>query len=178
MAEEEKAGAETGEGEEAGKEKKDKGGLKKILMIAIGVVVILLIVIVVASKVAKKAATPPELEFEPEIHEEEEPPLPALHTYDMGDYIARLTDIEETHFVKITKLAIAYNAEKYELISAEIGERRAQVEDIINTILLGQTIEVATVEGKEALRKEIVEKINGVLREGKIEDVYFQIIVQ
>lgn len=177
MAEEEKAAA-AAEGEEAEEKKKGKGGLTKILMIAIGAVVIVLIVIVVASIVAKKTATPPELEFEPEIHKEEEPPPVPHHTYDMGDYVARLADTEETHYVKITKLAVVYNAEKYEKVVAEIGERRAQIEDIVNTILIGQTMEVGTVEGKEALRREIVEKINAILREGKIEDVYFQIIVQ
>jgi flagellar basal body-associated protein FliL len=176
MAEEERA-EEAAEAEEA-EEAKPKGGLVKILMIVIGAIVLILIVVIVAAIVAKKQAKPPELEFEPEVvHEEELPPKP-LHIYAIGKYIARLADPEEAHYVKLTDVTLLYDADKYKFLAAELGEREYQIKDIINTILIGQTMEVGTVEGKKALKEEIKKAINDILREGKIEDINFQIIVQ
>lgn len=180
MAEEEKdkdAPAE-GEAKEGAQEAKPKGGLIKILMIAIGAIVAIVIVIVVSSIVAKKQAKPPELEFEPEVvHEKELPPKP-LHVYEIGNYVARLADPEETHYAKITDVTLYYDAEKYDMLSAELAERESQIKDIINTILIGKTMEVGTPEGKKALKDEIKKTLNDILREGKITDIHFQIIVQ
>lgn len=178
MAEEERAEEAKEEKTEEAKEAKPKGGLVKILMIAIGAVVLILIVVIVSAIVAKKQAKPPELEFEPEVvHEKELPPKP-LHTYAIGKYIARLADPEEAHYVKITDVTLLYDADKYDFLAAELGERESQIQDIINTILIGKTMEVGTVEGKKALKEEIKKAINDILREGKIEDINFQIIVQ
>ncbi len=179
MAEEEKDKVPAeGEAKEGEQEAKPKGGLPKILMIAIGAIVLILIVIVVASIVAKKQAKPPELEFEPEVvHEEELPPKP-LHVYEIGNYVARLADPEEAHYAKITDVNLYYDAEKYDMLSAELGERESQIKDIINTILIGKTMEISTVEGKKALKDEIKKTLNDILREGKIADIHFQIIVQ
>ncbi|MEW6607182.1 MAG: flagellar basal body-associated FliL family protein [bacterium] len=179
MAEEEKAEATAGEEAAEGEEKgKPKGGLPNILMIAIVAVVVLVIAAVVAWFVAGKRATPPELEFEPETtHEEKLPPKP-LHVYQIGAYLARLSDPEEDHYVKISDVTLYYNAEKYDMLSAELGERETQIKDIINTVLIGKTIEVGTVEGKKALKEELKKALNEILREGKIEDIHFQILVQ
>jgi len=176
MAEEERA--EEAEAEEEKKEAKPKGGLIKILMIAIGAIVLILIVIVVASIVAKRQAKPPELEFEPETVEKEELPPKPLHSYSIGKYLAKLADPEEAHYVKLTDVTLWYDAEKYDLLAAELGERQSQIQDIINTILIGKTTEVNSREGKKALKEEIKKAINDILREGKIEEIYFQIIVQ
>ncbi|MDI6736153.1 MAG: flagellar basal body-associated FliL family protein [bacterium] len=167
-----------GEAKEGAEEAKPKGGLPKILMIAIGAIVLILIVVVVASIVAKKQAKPPELEFEPEVvHKKELPPKP-LHVYEIGNYVARLADPEEAHYVKITDVNLYYDAEKYDMLSAELAERQSQIKDIINTILIGKTMEVSTVEGKKALKDEIRKTLNDILRKGKIADIHFQIIVQ
>jgi len=180
MAEEKKA--EEAVAEEEGKEgeekAKPKGGLIKILIIAIGAIVAILIIVVVASIVAKKQAQPPELEFEPEVAEEEKLPPKPLHVYVIGNYLARLADPEEEHYVKLTDVTFLYDAEKYDLLSAELGERQSQIQDIINTILIGKTMEVGSQEGKKALKEEIKKTINEILREGKIADINFQIIVQ
>jgi len=180
VAEEEKAEKAIGEeeGKEAEEKGKPKGGLIKILMIAIGAIVVILIVVVVASIVAKKQAKPPELEFEPEAVEKEELPPKPLHVYIIGNYLARLADPEEEHYAKLTDVTLVYDAEKYDLLSAELGERQSQIQDIINTILIGKTMEVGSVEGKKALKEEMKKKINDILREGKIADIHFQIIVQ
>lgn len=175
MAEKAAAGEEEKESEE---KVKPKGGLVKILIIAIVVIVALLLVVTVASIVAQKQAKPPELEFEPEVAQKEELPPKPLHVYVIGNYLARLADPEEEHFVKLTDVTLLYDAEKYDLLSAELGERQSQIQDIINTILIGKTIEVGSQEGKKALKEEIKKTLNEILREGKIADINFQIIVQ
>lgn len=176
MAEEKKD--EEVETEEAGKEAKPKGGLVKILLIAIGCIILVLIVVVVAAIVAKQQAKPPELEFAPEVVEEKKLPPKPLHIYNIGKYIARLADPDEAHYVKLTDVTLLYDAEKYEYLTAEIAERESQIKDIINTILIGKTVEVGTREGKQALKEEIKKALNDIFREGKIEDINFQIIVQ
>lgn len=179
MAEEEKAEETAAEEEAEGAEKaKPKGGLVKILMIAIGAIVLILIVVVVAAIVAKNQAKPPELEFEAEEEYEKKLPPKPLHIYDIGKYLARLSDPEEAHYIKLTDVTLYYDADKYDMLSAELGERKTQIQDIINTILIGKTIEVGTVEGKKELKEEIKKALNDILREGKIADIHFQIIVQ
>ncbi len=61
-----------------------------------------------------------------------------------------------------------------ESIQEEIEKRKAQVRDIIIIILSGKTYdEVALKEGKEKLRDEIKDTVNGFLTKGKILNVYF-----
>lgn len=61
-----------------------------------------------------------------------------------------------------------------ENIQEEIEKRKAQVRDIIIIILSGKTYdEVSNKEGKEKLRDEIKDTVNGFLTKGKIVNVYF-----
>lgn len=173
---------ETPEGEEKPKkEKKDMGGLIKILGMVALVLVLIVVVIIVASNVAKKSIAPPDEEFEPEKVEAEEKHAKAEkphHDYYIGDFTAKLADVEESHYVKITDLTLKYDPIKYKLLAAELGERESEVKDAINTILISKTSEVNSVKGKEELKEEIKEKINSMLIEGQIPEVLFQVIVQ
>ncbi|MFH1859600.1 MAG: flagellar basal body-associated FliL family protein [bacterium] len=185
MAEKEhkkEAEEETAEGEEKPKkEKKDMGGLIKVLGMVALVLVLIIVVIFVASNVAKKSIAPPDEEFEPEKVEKEEAHAEAekpLHDNYIGDFTAKLADVEEAHYVKITDLALKYDPIKYKLLAAELGERDSEIKDAINTILISKTSEVNSVKGKEELREEIKEKINSMLIEGQIPEVLFQVIVQ
>ena len=61
-----------------------------------------------------------------------------------------------------------------ENIQEEIEKRKAQIRDIIIIILSGKTYdEVANREGKEKLRDEVKDTVNGFLTKGKIVNVYF-----
>jgi flagellar FliL protein len=174
---------ETTEGEEKPKkEKKDMGGLIKLLGMVALVLVLIVVVIIVASNVAKKSIAPPDEEFEPEKVEEaegaEKEAEKPLHDNYIGDFTAKLADVEEAHYVKITDLTLKYDPIKYKLLVAELGERDSEIKDAINTILISKTSEVNSVKGKEELKEEIKEKINSMLVEGQIPEVLFQVIVQ
>ncbi|MBI4753086.1 flagellar basal body-associated FliL family protein [Candidatus Desantisbacteria bacterium] len=113
-------------------------------------------------------------EEKPKKEKKEKP----LHDNYIGDFTAKLADIEEPHYVKITDLVLKYDPIKYKLLAAELGERDAEIKDTINTILISKTSEVNSVKGKEELKEEIKEKINAMLIEGQIPEVLFQVIVQ
>ncbi len=174
MAEDEKKE----EGTEKEKKGKGSGGLIKILIIAIGFVVVVVIVMIVAKNVAENAVKVPEDVIEAEPRVEKRLPPESLHVNIMGDYVARLNDVGEERYVKLKELCLAFNADKYEFLAAELADRKYQITDIINEILLGQTSEVSSREGKKALKKEFLKQINVILREGQVDDIYFEIIVQ
>lgn len=162
------------EREEAAAEEKKGGGLAKILLMAIGIVLALILSASIAFVVAKKTK-PPEQEFGPEpVHEEPLPPKP-YHIQELDEFVVKLADPGTPRYIR-AKITLAYGEEKF--LPAELGERIRQIRDIINTILMGKTTDVATPEGKQALKREIVKKINAILREGKIKDAYIELVVQ
>lgn len=56
----------------------------------------------------------------------------------------------------------------------EVERRQAQIRDIIILLLSSKTHEtVSSIEGKDALRSEVKERINSLLSEGRIENIYF-----
>lgn len=59
-------------------------------------------------------------------------------------------------------------------VASEIDSRKAQIRDIIIILLSSKTYDdVATKEGKEALRADIKDTVNAFLSSGKIVSVYF-----
>jgi flagellar protein FliL len=59
-------------------------------------------------------------------------------------------------------------------LSIEIEQRKAQIRDMIIILLSGKTYDqVATKEGKDQLREEIMKTVNAFLTKGKINQVYF-----
>ena len=59
-------------------------------------------------------------------------------------------------------------------VTTEVDQRKAQVRDIIITLLSGQAYEqVASKEGKDKLKEQIRDTVNAFLTKGKIKDVYF-----
>lgn len=174
------------EEEEEGKEeeKKKEGGspIVKVLIIVIIILVAALIAAIVSSVVAKKTK-PPEIEYEEEVVSEKEKPKEEvkdpLLPFPLGEepVTARLADTEETHLAS-AEVTVAYE-EKYAGLATELEERIPQLKDIVNTSLLDKTFqELRTREGKVALQKELVEKMNRVLKEGQIDAVYIQLMVQ
>ena len=61
-----------------------------------------------------------------------------------------------------------------ENLTTEIEQRKAQIRDMIIILLSGKTYDqVATKEGKDQLREEIMKTVNAFLTKGKIKQVYF-----
>jgi flagellar FliL protein len=60
-------------------------------------------------------------------------------------------------------------------LEAEVTKRLPQVRDSILMILPSKRFDdISSVEGKIALRDEILEKLNGLLTLGKITNIYFK----
>ncbi|HAW50289.1 TPA: hypothetical protein DCX16_05015 [bacterium] len=153
-----------------------KGPIIIILSVIIGIVLIITTAIIVVNKVLKDIKTPPPIK----IDEERETHLPKgpLHSFEIGEFLAKIINPEEPTYVKIEKLSLAYNKDEYEFLLDELNERKLQIRDIINTILISSTKEIETAEGKEEFKKRISDELNKILRDGQIEEVYCELIVQ
>ncbi|MEW6103604.1 MAG: flagellar basal body-associated FliL family protein [bacterium] len=172
MAEEEK--------KEEEKEKKPKKGLPKgpiviVLAIIIGLILAGVTAIIVTKMVAEKDEIPVSLIKPDEIEEDEKG---EIHNFELGEFLAKIINPEEPTYVKVEKLTFSYDAKKYEFLVKELEERKPEMRDIVNTILISSTPEISTREGKNAFKKEIKEEINAIFRDGQIENVFCEIIVQ
>lgn len=167
------------EEEKEEKEAKPKKGIPKgpiiiVLTIIIGLILVGVTSIIVAGKVAKTNTIPePPIKPEEKIEESEE----ELYTFEVGEFLAKIINPEEPTYVKVERLTFAYNP-KYEFLIKELEERKPQIRDIINTILISSTKEIGTAEGKRAFKEEVLKEINTILRDGQIEDVFCEIIPQ
>lgn len=108
------------------------------------------------------------------------PPKSPLNVFTVGDFLVRLTDPDIPRYLKVKELSIAYDGKKYKYLAAEIGERKLQIKSLVNDILIKQSSDVGTPEGKKALKKELITQINKVIdpKKGKISDIYMELLVQ
>lgn len=175
MAEEEK---EKEEGEE--KEKKSKG-LPKMLIFVAGGIIVLIVVVIIAYMVAKSVKAP-KMEFGVEKAEERVLPPEPLEIGNIGEeeIVARLADEDEAHLVKVNEIYLAFDKKLHELgIELNDPGRKFQIRDIFNTVLMSKkSTDLLTEEGRNELKRELIDKINAVLIDGQIKDIYMQIIVQ
>ncbi|MDI6785950.1 MAG: flagellar basal body-associated FliL family protein [bacterium] len=173
MAEEEKE-----EGEE--KAKKSKGMPKMLIFVAGGIVV--LIIAVVISYMVAKSVKAPKIEFGVERAEEKPPPPKPLEIGNIGEeeIIARLADEEEPHLAKVSEIYLAFDKKATKLgLELNNPARKFQIRDIFNAVLMSQkSADLITEEGRNELKRELINKINAILLDGQIKDIYMQIIVQ
>jgi flagellar FliL protein len=60
-------------------------------------------------------------------------------------------------------------------VQRELGKRLPQIKNQINNILSSKTIaQIQTPNGREQLRREILERVNGMLINGRVSNVYFE----
>ncbi|HHW14563.1 MAG TPA: flagellar basal body-associated FliL family protein [Firmicutes bacterium] len=91
-------------------------------------------------------------------------------TQEIGNFTVNLADSGAGAFVKAGVCVEVSNAETV----AELTSRDPQVKDIVISVLSSRTMaEVATPQGKEALKKEIQDRINGLLTKGEVKGVFF-----
>ncbi len=90
--------------------------------------------------------------------------------YPMSQFIVNLLSENGTRFLKTT---IDLEMDKPEL-SAELDKKKPLIRDIIIRVLSSKTFEeVSTMKGKSRLKDEIVSKINDVLADGQIKNIFF-----
>ncbi len=166
--EEEQLAEETGGG--AGFLSKFKGSLGKILGFSLIAILIILVSVGISYLVSSHVNKSNIREIGGKIYI---PPPPPYETVDMGEFTMNIKgDDGEPHFIRV-KIVLAYGERELSL-AAEISKRRPQIQNLINLILSEKTkAELDTPEGKRNLQIEIKERINQMLQNGKIKDVYF-----
>ncbi|MBP7585467.1 MAG: flagellar basal body-associated FliL family protein [Spirochaetes bacterium] len=98
------------------------------------------------------------------------PPLPRLH-YDLPPFSVSTRD-QEPHFAKVT-VSLGYSEDNLTL-NQELVKRVVEIRHIVNLLLSSKKYEdMDTLEDKLNLAEEIKSHVNVILRDGKIEDVYF-----
>jgi len=165
--------------DEEEEEKKSLGAFSnpvvQIIALVIGAVAVAIIAALVSGIVAN-SNRPVNIIVNPEKEEEKVLPPESLHNYDMGSFLVRLTDQDLPRYLKLDSVTLAYG--EYKEIAPEIGERKKQIKSLINDTLITKSSDVATYDGKQALRKELIEKINAILVKGKISDIYMEVLIQ
>lgn len=90
--------------------------------------------------------------------------------YPMKQFIVNLLSESGNRFLK-TSLDIELSDET---LSAEMDAKQAAIRDIIIRTLSSKTFEeVSTMKGKDKLKDELVERINQVLADGQIRNIFF-----
>jgi flagellar basal body-associated protein FliL len=102
--------------------------------------------------------------------------LPTFDPIGKNEIIARLGTTP--HFIKVYELRLAYDR-KHKELPMEMKQKKFLIRDIIHSILISKDFEtLAREEGKEALKLEIIEKVNQILEKGKIKDTYILYAIQ
>lgn len=96
--------------------------------------------------------------------------------YNMGAIIVNLADQGVQRYLKV-QIAIELDNPKLE---EEAKKREPQIKDIIISVLSSKTVaDINTPQGKIALKQEILKRINMVITEGEIMDLFFsEFIIQ
>ena len=90
--------------------------------------------------------------------------------YPMDQFIVNLLSESGSRYLKVT-LDIELSGEE---LAAEMDTKKSLVRDIIIRTLSAKTFEeVSTMKGKDRLKDEIVSKVNEVLADGQIRNIFF-----
>ncbi len=164
--------------------KTTEGGSKKspvVLIAIVGVLVFLLIIgaLVAFMLVGSSSEQKMEANQAPNSTQQQAAPSPKQRSndffnvgpmYPMDQFLVNLLSESGSRFLKTT-----LNLElSKQTLSPEIDKKKPLIRDIIIRTLSSKTYEdVSTSKGKERLKDELVTKINEILRDGYIKNVYF-----
>lgn len=157
----------------------DAGNKKQSMLLMILVVVNMVVVAVVGFMIyqgRKKDAAEPKIEHvikgehETQEHEKKQEKEFMGKIVPLETFIINLAGSKGRRVAKVN-MELEVNGEG---VTTEIDQRKAQVRDIIITLLSGQAYEqVSSKEGKDKLKEQIKDTVNAFLTKGKIKDVYF-----
>jgi flagellar FliL protein len=141
----------------------------RMLVIIAGALVMIIISGTVAYIIAKRVGKAPQTEkTSPERVEKVKP----YSYFDLGEFSVNTSDTDEPHFVKVN-LQLGYRETTVEL-QTELNDRRAQLRDITISVIGSKKFEdLNTQDKRNELKKDIMERINGILIEGQIRDIAF-----
>ncbi|MBF0500767.1 MAG: flagellar basal body-associated FliL family protein [Candidatus Riflebacteria bacterium] len=130
----------------------------RLILIIVAVLVLFLVVGGVAFLATKKATTGPSHEPAPPPAQEEINKAPKMGRFSLGEFTATTRD-EELHYIKIeVELGFVGALDK------ELEERKGELRDAINTILMKLTIQRAKEDYIDHfLHKDIEKRVNELL---------------
>ncbi len=96
--------------------------------------------------------------------------------FELKTFVVNLNDPGGKRYIK-TKIELEYVEET---VNAEIAARLPQIRDAILLLLSSKSLEeIQDVDGKIDLRNELIQRINQVLKQGKIRNLYFtELVIQ
>jgi len=151
-----------------------KSRIVKILGYALIAILLIIVSVLISLFVQSQTAkTNKQLALQDQRWEEKKPEPPAI--FSLGEFKINTADKDETHFLKLT-LYLAYENKKKEMVKlqSELNERRVQLQALVEEILMSKTKDEIDEPGElDLLKEEIMGRVNGVLNEGQIQEVFF-----
>lgn len=153
------------------------GGRSRIVTILLwvaGAIAAILLMVLISYFIAKKVKTEAYKEDQNIVIAPAPPPL-AIYRF-QKEFRVNTADIDEPHFIQVS-MTFGYETEN-KALETELIARQAHMMHIINIILGGKKKdELTTTLQKLNLAEEIKSQINMILRNGKIDEVYFEQLV-
>ena len=152
---------------EEGAEKKSKKGL---------LIIIILIVLLLGGGGFGAywfllRAPEPTAEQLAEMEAAKKPEPVILPVFALKPFVVNLADKKSRRYLKVTMKLELSNEELLE----EVDKRRAQLRDVVLTMLSSKTAaEIGSMEGKFLLRQDIIKRVNVNLVTGKVTKVYWE----
>ncbi len=89
---------------------------------------------------------------------------------DIEGFIVNILDQTGTRYLKA---ALTLELDRKEAV-AEVGERLPQIKDAILLLVGNKTFaELSDLQGKLQLRAELMHRLNGILQQGQVKNIYF-----
>jgi flagellar basal body-associated protein FliL len=101
------------------------------------------------------------------------------YTYNMDEFLVNLADEGGKRYFKGT-IYIGYESTKKEDMDKEFEEKKPILRDAMNSVLRSKTsADIASQKNIEALKKELLTRIDSYFTKGKVNNIYFyDILVQ
>lgn len=153
---------------------KEKGGSSKLVLIIVTAIVIFALIsgaVFVGYTVATKNSGKDNSDTsESNVVEKEA-------TLDLKEFLVSLSDEGKAKYVKAN--IFLGSDEKNKKLQKELTSKVPQIRDCVNNFLRTKKSTDFTIEGEVILKEEIIVKVNELLKNGKITNVYFtDLIVQ
>ncbi len=97
-------------------------------------------------------------------------------TYPLGEFLINLLDEDGRRYLKVN-VYIGYEENKD--LTIELEENKPIIRDAVNTFIRSKRTTDFNAVGLDAIKKDLINKINPILTKGKISQIYFNdILVQ
>lgn len=163
----------------AEKEKKEKKEGSKGNILKIVIIILLLLVLVAGGTAAGYIFATKTNGTQPSSNTTETTKATNVKTFSLDEFLVNLKEEDSSGYLK-TNIYIGFVDDKQnKKLPTELEDKKPILRDCVNTVLRNKKPSDFNEAGVEQLRKEIKDKINPVLQNGQIENVYFyDIIVQ